>query len=60
MKRLTDMVSGGLFLMKFLLYCAIIFAKTWGHPVSVLHNFMKGAYGEKRYNYRDIWSQCIQ
>ena len=56
MKRLTDMVSGSLFLMKFLFYCAIIFAKTCGHPVSVLQIVMKGAYGEKRYNYRDIWS----
>ena len=57
MKRLTDIVSGGLFLMKFLLYCAIIFAKTWGHPVSRFYRLvMKGAYGEKRYNYRDIWS----
>ena len=56
MKRLTDMVSGSLFLMKFLLYCAIIFAKTWGHRVSVLQIIMKGAYGEERYNYRDIWS----
>ena len=42
--------------MKFLLYCAIIFAKTLGHPVSVLQIVMKGAYGEERYNYRDIWS----
>ena len=49
-------VVQAVFLMNFFFLYAIIFAKTWVDPESWFYILvMKGAYGEKRYNYRDIW-----